>query len=146
MKTPPFSGKTWAFFVLGALLEVFGQYAWKGGPNLGTWFILGMLMARVDILQEKRTPHHPGAHTVTPAEEEILRHALGLTRKSEPYRCHFAASPGTEEEEVCESLKQRGYMTRSDPPDPLHLIFYYVTLAGAEAVGVTKAQYENASE
>lgn len=69
---------------------------------------------------------------MTPRQRIILRHALGLTRESSPYRNHYVTGPGSEYFADCESLVTAGLMRRyGTPPD---YYTYVVTEAGREAL------------
>lgn len=86
---------------------------------------------------------------MTPDQRAVLEHSLGLDRARRPYRSHFAADPTTADGLTCRECVQAGWMTaghveqRCNTRDawgeeithePLH--FFYVTAAGAAALGV----------
>lgn len=72
---------------------------------------------------------------MTPRQRIILRHALGLTRESSPYRNHYVTGPGAEDFADCEALVAAGLMRRYDPSELSGGDYIYVvTEAGREAL------------
>lgn len=75
----------------------------------------------------------------TPQQIEILRHALGLLRRSaREYRNHFVAGQGSDDYLNCEALVEAGLMVKREGNaitggDPV----YYVTEAGKAAARKT---------
>ena len=53
--------------------------------------------------------------TITTEQRDILRHALGYGRHTEPgWRNHFVTGPGTDDYPHCEALVAAGMMTKRE--------------------------------
>jgi hypothetical protein len=63
----------------------------------------------------------------------MVKHALGIKSQKEPFRRHYYASVN---DRLCLALVAKGYFERGEisDSDPRYR-FYYVTEAGAAAVG-----------
>lgn len=68
-------------------------------------------------------------------ERHILQHALGISNGGKEYRNHFVAGEGSTDYPHCESLVEKGYMTRRDgSPLTGGDYVYFVTDAGRQAL------------
>lgn len=74
---------------------------------------------------------------MTPEEADVLRHSLGLDRRTRrSYRNHFAADAGSADYQICRQLAAAGLMKGGriiNETYPLHV--FHVTEAGAAAIG-----------
>lgn len=64
---------------------------------------------------------------------DIIRHSLGLSRATRPYRNHFCASFDTHDFATCTAAVKDGYMEPGRTHE--HSQFFHVTQKGAAAVG-----------
>lgn len=74
---------------------------------------------------------------ITPAQADILRHALGLGCSDVEYRNRFVTGPGSTDYPHCEALVASGLMTIRVTPAYCHPDdrVYAVTDAGRAAIG-----------
>lgn len=76
---------------------------------------------------------------LTPAEDNILRSALGLRYADKPYRNYFSTHPGADNWKLCTGLVEKGLMLRAPyrpGSPPTGLITFGVSDAGFEQLGL----------
>ena len=75
--------------------------------------------------------------SLTPVQQNVIEHSLGLGEgvKKKPYRTHYCTSVDSDAYNTCQSLVALGFMSSGKYINEGKAQYFYVTEAGASAVG-----------